>query len=150
MHTDARLVPGRVRLLSVQAPEDIEYLVKESEVLTGRSGRTFVIAGADRLVSRVHWQPLTESGGHAAGPLVERLGHHGEVLSRSTCSSGSSWSTASSRRRLPASCSPLRSARRPDGHRSALTGPHTPAGASRQGCFRRFFPRSGCPRRSQR
>ena len=44
MHTDARLVPGRVRLLSVQAPEDIEYLVKESEVLTGRSGRTFVIA----------------------------------------------------------------------------------------------------------
>jgi hypothetical protein len=61
MHTDARLVPGRVRLLSVQAPEDIEYLVKESEVLTGRSGRTFVIAGADRLVYRVHWQPLTES-----------------------------------------------------------------------------------------
>ncbi|HMW23547.1 MAG: hypothetical protein Q8R98_20455 [Rubrivivax sp.] len=82
MHTDARLVPGRVRLLSVQAPEDIEYLVKESEVLTGRSGRTFVIAGADRLVYRVHWQPLTESGGHAAGPVVERLGHHGEVLSR--------------------------------------------------------------------
>jgi len=51
MHTDARLVPGRVRLLSVQAPEDIEYLVKESEVLTGRSGRTFVIAGADRLAA---------------------------------------------------------------------------------------------------
>ena len=37
MHTDARLVPGRVRLLSVQAPEDIEYLVKESEVPTGSS-----------------------------------------------------------------------------------------------------------------
>jgi hypothetical protein len=74
MHTDARLVPGRVRLLSVQAPEDIEYLVKESEVLTGRSGRTFVIAGADRLVYRVHWQLLTESGGHARGPVVERLG----------------------------------------------------------------------------
>jgi len=52
MHTDARLVPGRVRLLSVQAPEDIEYLVKESEVLTGRSGRTFVIAGADRSALR--------------------------------------------------------------------------------------------------
>ena len=40
MHTDARLVPGRVRLLSVQALEDIEYLVKESEVLTGRSSST--------------------------------------------------------------------------------------------------------------
>ena len=83
MHTDARLVPGRVRLLSVQALEDIEYLVKESEVLTGRSGRTFVIAGADRLVYRVHWQPLTESGGHAAGSglKVERLDAHGRVVS---------------------------------------------------------------------
>jgi hypothetical protein len=78
----ARQVPGRMRLLSVQAPEDIEYLVKESEVLTGQSGRSFVIAGADRLVYRVHWRPLTGSGGHAAGPLVERLGNRGEVLSR--------------------------------------------------------------------
>lgn len=82
MHTDACQVPGRIRLLCVQAPEDIEYLVKESEVLTGQSGRTFVIAGADRLVYRVHWQPLTESGGNAAGPVVERLGTRGEVLSR--------------------------------------------------------------------
>ena len=40
------------------------------------------MAGADRLVYRVHWQPLTEPGGHAVGPVVERLGHHGEVLSR--------------------------------------------------------------------
>ena len=31
MHTDARLVPGRVRLLSVQAPEDIEYLVRKAK-----------------------------------------------------------------------------------------------------------------------
>ena len=73
MHTDARLVPGRVRLLSVQAPEDIEYLVKESEVLTGRSGRTFVIAGADRLSYRVQWHPM--------GAKVERLDEHGHPLS---------------------------------------------------------------------
>lgn len=73
MHTDARLVPGRVRLLSVQAPEDIEYLVKESEVLTGRSGRTFVIAGADWLAYRVHWHPI--------GLKVERLDVEGRVLS---------------------------------------------------------------------
>ena len=73
MHTDARLVPGRVRLLSVQAPEDIEYLVKESEVLTGRSGRTFVIAGADWLAYRVHWHPI--------GLKVERLDAEGRVLS---------------------------------------------------------------------
>lgn len=73
MHTDARLVPGRVRLLSVQAPEDIEYLVKESEVLTGRSGRTFVIAGADWLAYRVHWHPI--------GLKVERLNEEGRVLS---------------------------------------------------------------------
>ena len=73
MHTDARPVPGRVRLLSVQAPEDIEYLVKESEVLTGRSGRTFVIAGADWLAYRVHWHPI--------GLKVERLVVEGRVLS---------------------------------------------------------------------
>ena len=33
-------------LLTVQALGDIEYLVKESEVLTGQAGRSFVIAGA--------------------------------------------------------------------------------------------------------
>ncbi|WP_245951580.1 hypothetical protein [Paracidovorax anthurii] len=51
---------------------DIEFLVKESEVLTGLAGRSFVIAGADRLVYRVHWHPL--------GFKVERLDVHGEAL----------------------------------------------------------------------
>jgi hypothetical protein len=58
MHTQTRMVPDAPSLLTVQAPEDIEYLVKESEVLTGRAGRTFVIAGADWLVYRVHWHPI--------------------------------------------------------------------------------------------
>ena len=60
-------------LLIVQAAEDIEYLVKESEVLTGLAGRTFVIAGADWLTYRVHWYPI--------GLKVERLDAEGHVLS---------------------------------------------------------------------
>ena len=68
--------PDVPRLLNVQAPEDIEYLVKENEVLTGRSGRTFVIAGADRLVYRVHWHPRE----HPGGLRVDRLDARGRVL----------------------------------------------------------------------
>lgn len=56
-------------LLAVRTPEDIEYLVKESEVITGRSGRTFVISGADRLHYRVHWRPKE----HLQGVTIERL-----------------------------------------------------------------------------
>ena len=60
-------------LLKVRVPEDIEFLVKESEVLTGKPGRTFVIAGADRLCYRVQWHPM--------GSKVERLDAHGQALS---------------------------------------------------------------------
>jgi hypothetical protein len=77
MHSEARIVQGEHRLLRVQAPEDIEYLVKESEVLTGRAGRSFVIAGADRLVYRVHRQGRE----HPSGLLVERLDARGHVPS---------------------------------------------------------------------
>ena len=59
-------------MLPVRALNDIEYLVKESEVLTGQAGRCFVIAGADRLPYRVHWHPL--------GFKVERLDMHGDIL----------------------------------------------------------------------
>lgn len=59
-------------LLPVHDLSDIEYLVKESEILTGQAGRGFVIAGADRLIYRVHWHP--------AGFTVERLSAHGEIL----------------------------------------------------------------------
>lgn len=60
-------------LLTVLAPEDIEFLIKESEVLTGQTGRTFVILSADRLVYRVHWHPI--------GLKVERLDADGHALS---------------------------------------------------------------------
>ena len=59
-------------MLPVRALNDIEYLVKESEVLTGQAGRCFVIAGADRLIYRVHWHPL--------GFKVERLDERGAAL----------------------------------------------------------------------
>ena len=59
-------------LLPVRTLGDIEYFVKESEVLTGQAGRGFVIAGADRLIYRVHWHPI--------GLTVERLDVRGEVL----------------------------------------------------------------------
>ena len=73
MHTQTRIAHDAPSLLTVQAPEDIEFLVKESEVLTGRAGRTFVIAGADWLAYRVHWHPI--------GVKVERLNAERRVLS---------------------------------------------------------------------
>ena len=48
----------RDRMFPVQAPEEIEYLVKESEVITGQPGRTFIISSADRLVYRIQWHPI--------------------------------------------------------------------------------------------
>jgi hypothetical protein len=60
------------RWLAVSAPEEIEFLVKESEVLTGKPGRTFVIAGADRLTYRVQWRE--------EGFKVERLDGQGRTL----------------------------------------------------------------------
>lgn len=47
MYTATHLAGRVTSLLTVQAPEDIEFLIKECEVLTGQSGRTFIIAGAD-------------------------------------------------------------------------------------------------------
>ena len=73
MSAQARITLAGPSLLTVQAAEDIEFLVKESEVLTGHAGRTFVIAGADWLAYRVHWHPI--------GLKVERLDVEGRVLS---------------------------------------------------------------------
>ena len=68
-HRAGRAAP----LLTVQTPEDIEFLVKESEVLTGLAGRTFFIASADWLTYRVHRHPI--------GLKVERLDAAGQILS---------------------------------------------------------------------
>ena len=61
-----------ILLLTVRAPEDIEFLIKEGEIHTGKAGRVFIIAGADHLTFRVHWHPT--------GFKVERLDAHGQVL----------------------------------------------------------------------
>ena len=60
-------------LIPVRSTEDIEFLVKESEVVTGKPGRKFVIGGADRLVYRIQWSP---SGYH-----VQRLDEAGNATS---------------------------------------------------------------------
>ena len=57
--------PAISGLVQVCTSADIEYLVKESEVVTGNPGRKFVIYGADRLIYRIAWHP---NGYH-----VERL-----------------------------------------------------------------------------
>ena len=72
MHTQTRIAHDAPSLLTVQAPEDIEFLVKESEVLTGCAGRVFEIHGAERLTYRVHWRQSIID--------VERLAADGTVL----------------------------------------------------------------------
>jgi hypothetical protein len=46
------------RLVPVHCERDIEALVKESEVLTGRPGRKFIVAGAERIAYHVKWNAL--------------------------------------------------------------------------------------------
>ena len=58
----------------VRGIEDLEFLVKESEVLTGRSGRRFVVASADRLHYLVHWR--------SPALVIERIDAHGVVRDR--------------------------------------------------------------------
>lgn len=72
MHQQASPQGQAVPMLPVHEPKDIEFLVKESEVLTGQAGRLFVIAGADWLTYRVQWHPM--------GFKVERLDERGQVL----------------------------------------------------------------------
>lgn len=60
--------------LPVGRIEDLEFLVKESEVLTGRSGRRFVIASADRLHYQVHWR--------SPALVIERVDQRGGVCDR--------------------------------------------------------------------
>lgn len=56
----------------VRTLEEVEYLIKESEVITGHPGRTFVIASADHLRYRVQWHELYLK--------VERLNDQQEVV----------------------------------------------------------------------
>ena len=55
MPNHSRIDCASPALLTVQAPEDIEFLIKESEIITGRPGRTFAVAGAGWQIFRLHW-----------------------------------------------------------------------------------------------
>ena len=73
MPSHGHLACNAQTLVNVLAPEDIEFLIKESEVITGRPGRTFAVAGADWQAYRLHW---------LQGVLkVDRLDTTGQVLS---------------------------------------------------------------------
>ena len=73
MRTHVPIHNSDIPLLTVLASEDIEFLVKESEVLTGQAVRIFVIDSADRLTYRVQWHPM--------GFKVERLDERGQAMS---------------------------------------------------------------------
>jgi hypothetical protein len=45
------------RLIQVNCLEDIEFLVKESEVITGKPGRHFIISGDGNVMYRIHCDP---------------------------------------------------------------------------------------------
>jgi hypothetical protein len=67
-----RLSTPSTALEPVTTSAAIMELVKESEVLTGKPGRKFLICGAERLAYRVQWQVLAFK--------VERLDQDGQVL----------------------------------------------------------------------
>lgn len=72
MLSHATTQDDRLTLYAVLSTEEIEYLVRESQVLTGKPSRVFVVAGADRLFYR-----LTQ---HEGCFKVQRFDIGGEVL----------------------------------------------------------------------
>jgi hypothetical protein len=75
MNSAPAYIAGTPDWIGVRTLDDIEFLVKESEVLTGQPGRRFVVASADHLDYQIHWHPL--------GMTVERLDGASQVLN--TC-----------------------------------------------------------------
>ena len=51
--TTIRSAPRR-DLLLVRSLNDLDWFVKESEIITGNPGREFVVAGADQPTFRIH------------------------------------------------------------------------------------------------
>jgi hypothetical protein len=72
MDSQKRPEPRAAHLMRVRGLAEIEFLIKESEVLTGQAGRVFVISGADKLTYRVRWHPMIIE--------VERLDSTGAVI----------------------------------------------------------------------
>jgi hypothetical protein len=72
MHNQLHGAEPALTLFPVVSIDDIECLVKESEVVTGLASRTFVVAGADRL-----FYQLSQ---HRKGFQLQRLDVSGRVL----------------------------------------------------------------------
>lgn len=72
MHNHLHRAEPQLTLFPVGSIDDIECLVKESEVVTGLACRTFVVAGADRL-----FYQLSQ---HRKGFQLQRLDVSGRVL----------------------------------------------------------------------
>ena len=47
--------PSNNHLRQVRTLADLQYLVKESEIVTGKPGRKFLVCGADLLAYRIAW-----------------------------------------------------------------------------------------------
>lgn len=71
---------GVETMVAVHATEDIEFLIRESEIVTGRRGRKFVIASADRLDYLIQC--------HRAGFRIQRLDHEDNPTSSMTLLAG--------------------------------------------------------------
>jgi hypothetical protein len=62
-------------LLPVRSLNDLNWFVKESEIITGNPGREFVVAGADRPTFRIHLDHVgyqiarVDCGEQAAAPV---------------------------------------------------------------------------------
>ncbi len=69
MHMQMQIPQASAAWARVRCLAEIEFLIKESEMLTGYAGRIFVISGADHLPYRVFWRP--------SGVEVQRLGLDG-------------------------------------------------------------------------
>ncbi|WP_157302030.1 hypothetical protein [Thauera phenylacetica] len=72
MDSQKRPEPRATHPMRLRGLAEIEFLIKESEVLTGQAGRVFVISGADKLSYRVRWHPMVIE--------VERLDSTGAVI----------------------------------------------------------------------
>ena len=80
-------------LLPVRSLNDLDWFVKESEIITGNPGREFIVAGADRPTFRIHLDHVgyqiarVDRGEQAAAPVcatAPELVHHalGDALAR--------------------------------------------------------------------
>ena len=88
-------------LLPVRSLNDLDWFVKESEIITGNPGREFVVAGSDQPTFRIHLDHVgyqiarVDRGDQAAAPVcataVASRSSPGPSSSRAAPSTTRSW-----------------------------------------------------------